>query len=418
MMPHGLLLNRIRERIVRIANRIWRSVSGTPIGLGLWRKVMSFPYAHFTLGLVAVFASLAGGVAADGLAFSTIVIDASAVFECAGIGDIDGDGKNDIVSGSYWYSYPGLERHFICEIAAKSGYRDDFSNSLMDVDGDGDLDIVSVTWFTEQCLWRENPGSPSGTWREHMIDKPGNCETGYLDDLSGDRVPDLVVNVAQAINWYEHINQPPYWKKRSPGKEGVQHGLGTGDINGDGRKDIVTPKGWYEAPEDTSKDPWAWHPEFDLGSTSVPILVFDVNGDGLSDIVFGMGHDYGVFWMKQNPAPDSAKQKWIRLEIDKSWSQAHAMFHVDLDQSGRPGFITGKRYHAHNGQDPGAEDPIGVYFYQYDRQQSTWIKTNLDYGNRVGFGLMPAVGDIDGDGDTDVVCSGKSGLYLLLNKLK
>lgn len=418
MTARGLSLDRIHERIGCIMDRIRRNVFGTPIGLGFRRKVMSFPYVRFTLGLVAVFIFHAECVPADGPAFSTIVIDASVVFECAGIGDIDGDGKNDIVSGSYWYSYPGFERHFICEIAEKSNYRDDFSNSLMDVDGDGDLDIVSVTWFTEQCLWRENPGSPSGTWKEHLIDKPGNCETGYLDDLSADGVPDLVVDVAQAINWYEHIDQPPYWKKRSPGKEGVQHGFGTGDINGDGLKDIVTPKGWYEAPQDPSQDPWAWYPEFDLGSTGVPNLVFDVDGDGLNDIVFGMGHDYGVFWMRQNPAPDGGKRTWTRLEIDKSWSQAHAMFYVDLDLSGKPGFITGKRYYAHNGQDPGAEDPIGVYFYQYDRKQSTWIKTNLDYGNRVGFGLMPAVGDIDRDGDLDAVCSGKSGLYLLLNKLK
>ncbi|MFH1743613.1 MAG: VCBS repeat-containing protein, partial [bacterium] len=241
---------------------------------------MSHFKAQIGIGLAILISCVCGAVPAHGASFAKIVIDASADFECAGIGDIDGDGKNEIVSGSYWYDYPSLERHFICDIEAKSGYRDDFSNLLVDVDNDGDMDIVSVTWFTQRCLWRENPGSVDGAWIEHEIDKPGNIETGYLADLTGDGLPDLVSDVAQSVTWYERLKEPPYWRRRSPGKEGVFHGLGSGDVNGDGRLDIITPKGWYEAPENPQDDPWAWHPDFELGSTSVPILGFDVDGDG------------------------------------------------------------------------------------------------------------------------------------------
>lgn len=368
---------------------------------------------------VALFVTVAGP--ARGASFSKVVIDASATFECAGIGDIDGDGKNEIVSGSYWYDYPSLERHFICDIPANSGYLDDFSNSLVDVDGDGDLDIVSVTWFSRKCVWRENPRFGGERWNEHVFDKPGNVETAYLADLSGDGLLDLVPNVMGQVTWYERKRPqegPPYWEKHQLGKEGAGHGLGTGDINGDGRLDLITPHGWYESPPDPRNDPWSWHPEFGLGPASVPVLAFDVDGDGLTDIVWGMGHNYGLYWLKQQADPEKQGSKWVRYDIDHSWSQSHALFLVDLDLTGQPGVLTGKRHHAHNGNDPGGNEPTGVYYYTYDRETDKWAKTTIQYGNRVGFGLMPAVGDLDGDGDADIVCSGKSGLYLLINQAK
>src|SRR4029077_17094822 len=95
------------------------------------------------------------------------------------------------------------------------------------------------------------------------------------------------------------------------------HGIGVGDVNGDGRNDIVTPQGWLEAPTDPRSPGWLMHPEFNLGGTSF-IYVVDVNEDGLPDLVTGNAHDYGFFWMEQRP-----DHTMVRQDIDTSWSEPH-----------------------------------------------------------------------------------------------
>ena len=56
---------------------------------------------------------------------------------------------------------------------------------------------------------------------------------------------------------------------------------------------IILPKAWLEAPEDPWYSDWRWHPDFDLGAASMPILVVGVNGDGLNDLIVGQPLGYG-----------------------------------------------------------------------------------------------------------------------------
>jgi hypothetical protein len=156
--------------------------------------------------------------------------------------------------------------------------------------------------------------------------------------------------------------------------------------------------------------------------------VADVNGDGRNDVVTAAAHDYGVFWFEQG-----ADGRWTRRVIDSSWSQGHASTVIDLNGDGRLDFVTGKRFMAHNGSDPGEREPLGVYWYEYRPQVAQgapardgaaqagapeWIRHLIDFGGRVGGGMQIPVVDIDGDGDLDVVCAGKSGLFLLENLTK
>jgi hypothetical protein len=192
------------------------------------------------------------------------------------------------------------------------------------------------------------------------------------------------------------------------------HGIGFGDINGDGRGDIVAPHGWYEAPSDPRKGEWRLHEEFSLGSCSIPVAVCDFNGDGLADIFYGMGHNYGVYWLEQGKDADG-KRTWTTHEIDKSWSQAHAIILADLDGDGKPEAVTGKRYYAHNGHDPGANDPRIVCYYMWSPEKKGFKKHVIDEGTTAAFGLYQTVTDMDGDGDLDIVAPGKSGLYVFEN---
>jgi hypothetical protein len=154
-----------------------------------------------------------------------------------------------------------------------------------------------------------------------------------------------------------------------------------------------------------------------------------VNGDGRNDVVTAAGHDFGVFWFEQGP-----DGKWTKRMIDNAWSQGHASTLIDLNGDGRLDFVTGKRFMAHNGSDPGEREPLGVYWYEYrmvpapapagqggaaaGQAQVEWIRHLIDFGGRMGGGMQIPVVDLDGDGDLDVVCAGKSGLFLAENLTK
>ncbi|MGE5296866.1 MAG: VCBS repeat-containing protein, partial [Solirubrobacterales bacterium] len=157
-------------------------------------------------------------------------------------------------------------------------------------------------------------------------------------------------------------------------------------------------------------------PEFDLGYASIPILVHDADGDGDSDLIWGLGHNYGLYWAEQKTV--DGKRAWEKYLIDDSWSQPHFMLMADLDNDGQDELVTGKRYYAHNGNDPGENDPRCVYSYDFDRATKKWTRNVLHEGGTVGFGINTFAADIDADGDVDVVAPGKSGLYLLENLLK
>jgi len=338
--------------------------------------------------------------------------------ETAAVVDVDGDGKLDIVAGTHWYKSPDWKKYQMRDIPFESNYFDNFADYAVDLNGNGRPDIVSGSWFREQIAWYENPGVAGELWKEHIIDKPGNIETLVMVDIDGDGVPDILPNVlgkVEQIAWYKTIpGAKPEWKKVEIGSEGRAHGNGYGDINGDGRMDIITPSGWYEAPEDAVNGKWLWHPEFNLESTGVPVLTYDVNGDGLADLIWGAGHGYGLFWEEQELNSDGSRN-WIHHEIDSSWSQSHALTLADLDGDGVMEIITGKRLFAHNGNDPGGKEPSCLYWYKLNSGDLTWTRNVIDEATKVGGGMQIPVVDLFGRGKLDIVAPGKGGLYLFEN---
>jgi hypothetical protein len=367
--------------------------------------------------LVATAALAAGWLWASSrspeIPFRKHTIDLGASETCA-FADVNRDGRLDIVSGEFWYEAPEWTPHRFRQLGYTNNYVDNFSDLALDVNGDGAADIISCSWFSRRLAWFENPGRGQGLWKEHRIDGGSPVEFCFLVDLDNDgRARELLPQFGDAkapLAWYELRDGRFHKHIVSPQSYG--HGIGAGDVNGDGRNDILTPKGWLEAPADPRTGPWTFHAAWEFDRLGF-LHVRDVNGDGRNDVVTSMAHDYGVFWIEQ-----TADGKWTRHMIDDSWSQAHALTLADLNGDGRVNLLTGKRYMAHNGRDPGEREPLGIYWYEVFRAPGgrlEWARHVIDYSTRAGGGMQIPVADIDGDGDLDFCVGGKSGLFLFEN---
>ncbi len=334
--------------------------------------------------------------------------------ETAAFADVNGDGRLDLMSGEYWYQAPEWTPHKFRELPFSNNYIDNFSDLLVDADGDGRVDVVSCSWFSHRLAWWKNSGRGRGTWKEQIIEDKSPIEFAFLADLDNDGKAREVLpqfgDEKMPLAWYEFKNGT--WLKHVVANRSHGHGIGAGDVNRDGRTDIITPKGWFEAPADPRSGEWIWHPDFDLGDTGF-IHVVDVNGDGRNDLITSLAHNYGIFWMERGEGT-----QWTKHVIDDTWSQAHSVVLVDLNGDGQKDLLTGKRYMAHNGKDPGEREPLGIYWYEYRKDEAggiVWVRHVIDYSTRAGGGMQIAAADFDGDGAVDFAVGGKSGLFLFRN---
>ena len=344
-------------------------------------------------------------------------------YESCGVFDVNNDGVLDIVSGAWWYPGPTFQQKCpIGTIRAEGEYFDDFSTIPIDVNGDGYLDFVTGGWWGQTLRWRENPqGDPDREWPEHVIAETGPIETTRAWDVDGDGRLEIVPNTpSDPLRVYKLITDTAgrgtaRFTEHVIRKAPSGHGLGFGDITGNGRGDFVLSNGWLEAPDDPLSRTWAFHQDFDLGSASVPILVVDVDGDGLNDLIVGQAHGYGLHWYRQQMR--GGKRSWVRHAIDTENSQLHDLIWADIDGDGQCELITGKRYRAHNGHDPGADDPVGLYYFKWTGE--SFVKHVIDYGPHpvgTGVGIHFQVADLTADGRLDIVAPGKDGLYFFRNR--
>lgn len=343
-------------------------------------------------------------------------------FESAGVFDVNNDKQPDIVSGAFWYEGPGfLKRHYIGSPSRFGEYYDDFSTIPMDVDGDGWTDFITGGWTDTAIYWRKNPGNGKDIWKNTVIGKTGNVETIRAWDLDGDGRPEIVSNnPGQPLQVFKlnvdakgkgmgSFTTHEIWNRQA-------HGLGAGDLNNDGRTDLLLDNGWLEAPVQPFKQAWMFHPEFNLQAASIPIIVTDVNGDGKNDFIAGKAHDYGLYWYEQSGDAGN-KRIWKTHPMDLNNSQFHTMEWEDLDNDGKPELITGKRYRAHNDGDPGPNDPLGLYYYQWNGESFTkQIISYGKFGEGKGTGIHFQIVDLQHDGLKDIVVAGKEGLFIFYNE--
>lgn len=358
----------------------------------------------------------------DSVQFKKIVLTKDFVSEGVATGDINRDGLIDVMAGSFWFEAPDWQRH---DIAKPLIFNPDttFSNSFldfsMDVNQDGWTDLIRIGYPGQEIVWYENPRNEQHLWTMHKIyDHAGNESPAFVD-VDGDGRPDILCNdpISKQMIWLKSPAEKgdTIWRKyiisHRPdlATDRYTHGLGWGDMNQDGRPDIVITKGWWESPKDITQSDWVFHPA-DLGEDCSQMYIMDLDGDGDADVISASAHNYGIWWHEQ--IKDSSQRVFFKHHtISKMFSETHGLAMADVNGDGYPDLITGKRYYAHLGNDPGAHELSVLYWFEYKPGKfPVWIPHLID--NDSGVGLLVVVKDMNQDGLPDIVVANKKGVFI------
>ena len=362
--------------------------------------------------------------------------------EGAAFGDFNKDGKMDVVSGPYWYAGPDFkQRHelYPASVYDPLKYSENFFAFTHDFNGDTWPDILVLGFPGVDASWYENPGEKGGAWRRHVVYLPVDNESPTFADLLGKGQPALLCTSAGRIGyvtwepkdptrpWTFHpISPPGPWVR-------FTHGLGFGDVNGDGRNDILEKDGWWEQPASLAGDPvWKQHKfAFGIGPKGgAQMHVYDVNGDGRGDVITSLdAHGWGLSWFEQTRGEDGAisfKQHAILSPKGEEkiggvqFSQLHAVGLADFDGDGLLDIVTGKRWWAHGPKgdaDPGGTPVLYAFLLRRGANGTAKFEPH-QIDDASGIGTQVVAEDANGDGRPDIVIGNKRGTFVFISEKK
>ena len=394
----------------------------------LFRPLLAAAFAG-----VAILASAA--TAAPTITFKRQVLDPHFFAESIAVADVNQDGKPDIIAGPYWFAGPAFTKK--SEIRAplaydKESYSDAFISAAFDVDGDGLPDAIQIGWPGRPAFWSKNPGKAGGDWARFLLHPSVGTESASFVTLLAGQTDVLLLATGKKLGYATrdaaHPEAPWTFHPISPEGEWQRytHGIGAGDINGDGRPDLLTYNGWWEQPASLAGDPvWKFHP-VDFGKGGAQMYAYDVNGDGRADVITSIeAHKYGLSWFEQlPPAAGSTEPVWQEHVIlsrepgeqvrGVQFSQPHAMVLADIDGDGLLDIVTGKRHWAHGSHgDPEPTAPAVLYWFRLVRDPKTKAVTFEPHliDDDSGVGTQFVVTDLNGDGRPDIAVANKRGVF-------
>jgi hypothetical protein len=395
-----------------------------------------------TLGLLAVLVAVAPARGGDGgtspVSWKKTVVEGKFRSEGVAIADVNKDGKTDVLIGDSWYEAPGWTKHDIREPGDYGDGLHSYSKCMAcwadDVNGDGWVDQIVVGFPGDPAAWYENPKGQPGLWTRHEIWHSACNETPLYTDLFGDGHRVLVMgwqpkgkdNEGQMawftpgsdLNapWEMHaISEPSQPGHAVPGTFRFSHGLGVGDINGDGRKDVICTGGWWEQPETGRKSatPWTFHPAR-LGDAVADMIVYDVNNDGKADVIASSAHQFGIWWFEQGEVKDGSPAFARHDLFPNLVSETHALIAADINRDGQLDLVTGKRFWSHGKNEPGSEKPARLYWFEASKGSDGRVAfTPREVDDASGIGTEFVVADFNGDGLLDIVTANKKGVFVL-----
>ena len=354
--------------------------------------------------------------------------------EGASAGDINGDQRLDLIAGPFWWEGPEfVERHAFAEPREFSinTYSDHFFSRVFDANADGANDVLVLGFPGKSARLYVNPSQSqlNEPWQMFEIADIVDNESPAIVDLIPGGLPEIVCGREGQFGYYsvgENATEKWTWTAISrPGtsKGRFEHGMGVGDLNGDGMLDVLNRTLWWENPGDLGgEELWKehqWAPS-NYGGGGSQICVADLDGDQDADIVTSFNaHGYGLGWFEQI-RPNEFIQHNIMGETSVendygiAFSQLHALDVTDIDGDGREDIVTGKRYWAHQGHDVGGLQSPVLYWFRNVAMDSSdkidFVPTKIDGDSGVGVEVL--VCDLDEDHKPDVVTSSKRGLFV------
>jgi putative membrane-bound dehydrogenase-like protein len=353
------------------------------------------------------------------------------VAEGAALGDLDRDGHCDLVAGNVIYRGPAFtatRRLYDGQPFDPASYSDHFFAFVHDLDGDGWNDVVVLGFPGQDAEWYRNPRTQGGAWTKHLAFRGVDNESPTFTDLDGDGRPELVCMHDDRLGYAKVDWQQPEreWTWHPLSAQGLggrfTHGLGVGDVNGDGRADVLWKHGVWLQPASLEGDPqWAHEAHRFSDAGGAQMLVFDVDGDGDADVVSSdHAHGYGLSWFEQQQADE--RRTFVRHGImgrqpsdfphGVAVGNLHALCAADLDGDGLLDVVTGNRFFAHGGRDLADSEPARLLWFRLQRANGTASFTPHDVDGHSGVGTQVTAGDADGDGDIDIVVANKMGAFL------
>ena len=324
------------------------------------------------------------------------------------LADIDGDGRLDFITGRsggeiFWYKHHAPDnwtRHLLGEDSPS-----DVGGRALDVDGDGHMDFVAGG------AWYRNSQDPDTPFERIVFDPELSAVHDVLiADVDGDGKPDVVtMSDKNNVRWYRIPDDPRQpWERFDIGPP-VHAGIAAGDIDGDGDVDVVRTDVWFENVRGDGTE-WAQH---DIGPNTPPppdfqpyfafdatkAWVCDMNGDGKQDIVFTDAEiPGGKVWWAENT--DGAGRRWVRHEIasgEKPRRGAYHTLHVgDMDGDGDLDVLSCEMEAV-----GGDAEPRWYVWENVDGRGGEWREHVILDANLGGHEAV--VGDITGNGLPDII---------------
>jgi hypothetical protein len=399
---------------------------------------------------ILLAASLASASAAD-VAFTKRTLTERFVAEGCAVADFDRDGHADIAAGNAIWHGPDFGRQTEFTPPADNpsgpaktpydparGYSDYFLAFAHDFSGDDWPDILVYGLPGGPAHVFVNPRGAAGHWERSVVIDVADGESPGLVDMTGDGRPELLVHSRGQLGYAEFDRARPLGPAafrpitpRSPENDKrysrYTHGYGAGDMNGDGRPDILTKDGWFEQPAGASAATWPFHPgPFGApgGRGGAQILATDVDGDGRADVITSYdAHGCGLGWIRQNADGSFTEHRIMGSRPEENdqgitFSQLHALALADIDGDGLPDIVTGKRRWAHGVKgdvDPNA--PPVLYWFRLDRSGAggpRFVAHEIDADS--GVGTQVTVADLDGDRRPDIAVANKRGVFAFTRK--